>query len=75
MQRPIEGRDDGLFYFRSAEAVARADDFEEIQLYGVLLPEPQVDLPDGLALVIVRQVDEKDFVEAPFTKEFRGKGR
>ena len=70
MQRSIEGRDYRLFDFRTAEAVACADDLAQIERLAVLLPEAEVNLPDGFPFSIVRQIDEKDLIESPFAQEF-----
>src|SRR5580765_5076968 len=62
----IEGCDHSLFDFRTAEAVAGADDLEQIELVRVLLPKTQVNLPDGFPFAVVRQVHKKDFIESAF---------
>src|SRR4029077_11801830 len=60
----IEGCDYGLLDFRTAEAVAGADDLEQAELCRVLLSKTQMNLPDGFPLAIVRQIYEKYFIES-----------
>ena len=69
----IQGCDHSLFDFRAAEAVAGADDLDQIEMFCLLLPKTQVNLPDGFPLGLVRQVHKKDFIESAFAKEFGGK--
>src|SRR4029077_9159299 len=66
----IEGCDHSLFDFRAAETVAGADDLDQIELFHILLPKPQVNLPDGFPLAVVRQVHKKYFIESASAKEF-----
>ncbi len=71
----IKGYDHSLFDFRTAEAVAGADDLEQVETFHVLLPKTQVNLPDRFPFAVVRQVHKKDFIESAFAQEFGGKQR
>ena len=69
MERAIEGGDDGLFDFRTAETVTGSGQPVQIEVARGLLPQLQVDGENGAALWFGRQVHEKDLVESAFAQE------
>src|SRR4030095_6459157 len=71
----VERTNDGLLDFRTAESLTGRDERRKIKALGLATAAMDMDAENFLPFFWRRQVDKKDFVEAPLAKEFRGQMR